>query len=63
MSQEQTTKPAPKEQEETKAEPKDLSSKKEELKEDLDALIDEIDGVLEEDCETFVKNYVQRGGE
>ena len=33
------------------------------LKEDLDSLIDEIDEVLEENAEEFVKNYVQKGGE
>ena len=33
------------------------------LKEDLDKLIDEIDEVLEENAEEFVKSYVQRGGE
>jgi ubiquitin-like protein Pup len=29
----------------------------------MDSLIDEIDEVLEENAEEFVKNYVQRGGE
>jgi len=33
------------------------------LKEDLDALLDEVDDVLEENAEEFVKGYVQRGGE
>jgi ubiquitin-like protein Pup len=33
------------------------------LKEDIDALVDEIDNVLEENAEEFVKNYVQKGGE
>jgi ubiquitin-like protein Pup len=33
------------------------------IKEDLDNLLDEIDEVLEENAEEFVKNYVQRGGE
>jgi ubiquitin-like protein Pup len=33
------------------------------LKEEMDALVDEIDEVLEENAEEFVKNYVQRGGE
>ena len=28
----------------------------------MDALVDEIDEVLEENAEEFVKNYVQRGG-
>jgi len=32
-------------------------------KEDLDRLMDEIDGVLEENAEEFIKSYVQRGGE
>lgn len=40
-----------------------LSEKGEKLKEEMDALIDEIDEVLEENAEEFVKNYVQRGGE
>ena len=30
---------------------------------DLDAMLDEIDEVLEENAEEFVKSYVQRGGE
>jgi ubiquitin-like protein Pup len=33
------------------------------LKEEMDNLVDEIDAVLEENAEEFVKNYVQRGGE
>ena len=33
------------------------------IKEDLDKLVDEIDGVLEENAEEFMKSYVQRGGE
>jgi len=43
--------------------PKKLAKKGKELKEDMDALVDEIDEVLEENAEEFVKNYVQRGGE
>jgi len=31
--------------------------------EDVDSLLDEIDGVLEENAEEFVKSYVQKGGE
>lgn len=30
---------------------------------DLDALLDEIDGVLEVNAEEFVRSYVQKGGE
>jgi ubiquitin-like protein Pup len=33
------------------------------LKDDMDRLVDEIDDVLEENAEEFVKSYVQRGGE
>ena len=34
----------------------------EQIKADLDELLDEIDGVLEENAEEFVKSYVQKGG-
>ena len=39
------------------------SSKAAELKEEMDGLLDEIDSVLEENAEEFVKSYVQKGGE
>ena len=44
-------------------ESKDLTAKGEEIKGDLDELMDEIDDVLEKNAEQFVKDYVQRGGE
>lgn len=31
--------------------------------EDYDALLDEIDGVLEENAEQFVNSYIQKGGQ
>ena len=34
-----------------------------ELKEEMDDILDEIDSVLEENAEEFVKSYVQKGGE
>jgi ubiquitin-like protein Pup len=34
-----------------------------EVRHDLDDLLDEIDDVLEENAEEFVKSYVQKGGE
>ena len=40
-----------------------LAKKGKELKEEMDSLVDEIDEVLEENAEEFVKNYVQKGGE
>lgn len=39
------------------------TTKGEQLKADLDDLLDEIDEVLEENAEEFVRNYVQKGGE
>ncbi|MET7396179.1 ubiquitin-like protein Pup [Dactylosporangium sp. AC04546] len=35
----------------------------EQLGEDVDDLLDEIDSVLEENAEEFVRGYVQKGGE
>lgn len=43
--------------------PQKLAKKGADLKEEMDALVDEIDEVLEENAEEFVKNYVQKGGE
>lgn len=39
------------------------TSKTEKLKEEMDDILDEIDSVLEENAEEFVKSYVQKGGE
>jgi prokaryotic ubiquitin-like protein Pup len=39
------------------------STKGEKLKEEMDDILDEIDSVLEENAEEFVKSYVQKGGE
>ena len=39
------------------------SERGEKLKEDIDDLLDEIDSVLEDNAEEFVRNYVQKGGE
>jgi prokaryotic ubiquitin-like protein Pup len=40
-----------------------LGAKGKKIGAELDALLDEIDGVLEENAEEFVSNYVQHGGE
>ncbi|MFF0145852.1 MULTISPECIES: ubiquitin-like protein Pup [Amycolatopsis] len=37
--------------------------RREKLGEDVDTILDEIDGVLEENAEDFVRAYVQKGGE
>ncbi len=52
--------------ERTREESQDVSvvtKKGEQLKAELDDLLDEIDGVLEENAEEFVRNYVQKGGQ
>lgn len=41
----------------------DLQERQEQLGDDVDAILDEIDEVLEENSEEFVKAYVQKGGE
>ena len=35
----------------------------EKLSDDVDAILDEIDEVLEENAEEFVRSYVQKGGQ
>jgi len=47
---------------EVEAEPAKRSTRAD-LTSDLDDLLEEIDGVLEENAEEFVKGYVQKGGE
>jgi prokaryotic ubiquitin-like protein Pup len=39
------------------------SQKGEALKEEMDEILDEIDSVLEENAEEFIKSYVQKGGQ
>jgi prokaryotic ubiquitin-like protein Pup len=41
----------------------ELAKKGKKITEDIDKLLDEIDDILEENAEEFVKSYVQRGGE
>jgi ubiquitin-like protein Pup len=56
---EQKNKPTPKNTEDTEdtsiPAPKEFDA--------IDALLDEIDGVLEENAEEFVRGYVQKGGQ
>ena len=39
------------------------TSKGEKLKGEMDEILDEIDSVLEENAEEFIKSYVQKGGQ
>jgi prokaryotic ubiquitin-like protein Pup len=41
----------------------ETTNKGEKLKGEMDDILDEIDSVLEENAEEFVKSYVQKGGE
>jgi prokaryotic ubiquitin-like protein Pup len=61
---ERKQKPAPKEREEVVDEEVAATSERgEKLKEDIDDLLDEIDSVLEDNAEEFVRSYVQKGGQ
>jgi ubiquitin-like protein Pup len=48
---------------ETVADDVAASGQGEKIKAELDDLLDEIDNVLEDNAEEFVKSYVQKGGE
>ena len=60
---EQIRKPAPNEHENETADHPSASERGEELKAELDDLLDEIDEVLETNAEDFVKSYIQKGGQ
>ena len=40
-----------------------VAERKEQLDEDIDAILGEIDEVLETNAEDFVKSFIQKGGE
>ena len=61
---EQKRKQAPARQDEDVVEDEAAPSKQgEKIKAELDELLDEIDEVLEENAEDFVRNYIQKGGQ
>jgi ubiquitin-like protein Pup len=41
----------------------DLKERQDKLNSDVDAILDEIDEVLEENAEEFVRSYIQKGGQ
>lgn len=41
----------------------DVAERKEALDDDVDAMLDEIDEVLESNAEDFVKSFIQKGGQ
>ena len=40
-----------------------VAERKEKLDDDIDAILDEIDDVLEVNAEDFVKSFIQKGGQ
>ena len=65
MAQEQKQ-PRKSSQEETATEEvveSDVAERKEALDDDVDAILDEIDEVLESNAEDFVKSFIQKGGQ
>ena len=63
MPQEQEQKRTQKKGGEGDAGQVDAAARGEKLKEEMDEILDEIDAVLEENAEEFVKSYVQKGGQ
>ncbi len=51
------------ETEETVEAPEVDTQSKAKLDDDVDSILDEIDGVLEENAEEFVRSFVQKGGQ
>jgi ubiquitin-like protein Pup len=61
--QKQTTRRTEEVEETQSATTEDVQERHEKLSDDVDAILDEIDEVLEENAEDFVRAYVQKGGE
>lgn len=60
---EQKKKSAPQREEEVVDDVPAASESGEKIKAELDDLLDEIDDVLEQNAEDFVKSYIQKGGQ
>jgi ubiquitin-like protein Pup len=41
----------------------EVQERQEKLSDDVDAVLDDIDSVLEENAEEFVRSYIQKGGQ
>ena len=61
--QRQTTRRAEETEEYQAASADEVKERHEKLSDDVDAILDEIDEVLEENAEEFVRSYVQKGGQ
>ena len=60
---EQKRRQTPAQPEETVEELPPASKQGEKIKAELDELLDDIDEVLEENAEDFVRSYIQKGGQ
>jgi ubiquitin-like protein Pup len=61
--QRQTTRRAEESEEAEVGTTEEVKERHEKLSDDVDAILDEIDEVLEENAEEFVRSYVQKGGQ
>ena len=61
--QRQTTKRADETEQAESGTTDEARERQEKLSDDVDAILDEIDEVLEENAEEFVRSYVQKGGQ
>jgi ubiquitin-like protein Pup len=61
--QKQVSKSSSEQEVEETASTTDLEERKAKLDEDIDAILDEIDDVLEENAEEMVRGFVQKGGQ
>ena len=61
--QKQTTRRAEETEETEASTTAEVTERHEKLSDDVDAILDEIDEVLEENAEEFVRSYVQKGGQ
>ena len=61
--QQRATRKTEETEEVAETEASDVQERHEKLTDDVDALLDEIDDVLEENAEDFVRSFVQKGGE
>jgi ubiquitin-like protein Pup len=61
--QKQTTRQTEEVEEITTEASSDVQERHEKLSDDVDAILDEIDEVLEENAEDFIRSYVQKGGQ
>jgi ubiquitin-like protein Pup len=62
--QHRTTRKSSEDEEPLESAPADAASeRKEKLDDDVDAILDEIDEVLESNAEEFVRGFVQKGGQ